>query len=169
MLVAVGDTHAESSPKLTAHLREQFTEAGLVVHTGDFTTEHVLAAFESEAVSFAGVAGNRDSEAVRSRLPETRSLCWGSQTLLVVHGHRHDSTALSMLARQEEADLAIVGHTHRPAIEYVDGLPVVNPGSYADPRQFDPAYATLRQFDDGDRLRVRLRTPDGDPLASAEL
>jgi putative phosphoesterase len=169
MLVAVGDTHAESSPKLTTHLRERLAEAGPVVHTGDFTTERVLDAFESETDLFAGVAGNRDSAAVRSRLPETRSLRWGDRTLLVAHGHRHDNTALSILARQEKADLAIVGHTHRPAIEYVDGLPVVNPGSYADPRQFDPGYATLRQFDDGDRLRVRLRTPDGDPLASAEL
>lgn len=167
MLVALSDTHAAESPQLTPHLRKQIADAEQVVHAGDFTTAAVLDAFESAASSFAGVSGNRDTSAVRERLPETRTVTWVGRRFLLVHGHRHDSTALSLLARQENADVAIIGHSHRPAIESIDGLPVVNPGSHADPRRFDAAYASFGQVGGG--VRVRLRTPRGEALATGEI
>lgn len=167
MLIALSDTHGVESPRLTPHLREQVQDAEQVVHAGDFTTEKVLEGFESEAASFAAVVGNSDTAAVRDRLPETRTCTWADHRFLLVHGHRHDSTALSLLARQENADVAIVGHSHRPAIESLDGLTVVNPGSHADPRQFDAAYATFGRAGGG--IRVRLRTPRGQALATADV
>lgn len=167
MLLALSDTHATESPQLTPHLREQIHDAEQVVHAGDFTTAAVLDGFESAASSFAAVSGNRDTATVRERLPETHTVTWADRRFLLVHGHRHDSTALSLLARQENADVAIIGHSHRPVIESIDGLTVVNPGSHADPRRFDAAYATFGRAGGG--VRIRLRTPRGEALATDEI
>lgn len=161
MLVALSDTHGTDDPRLTAHLRGVLREAELVVHTGDFTTPAVLESFETEARRFVAVYGNSDSTAICERLPETRTVEWGGRRFVLAHGHRHDRTALSLLARQEQADIAVVGHTHRPGIQewgerqqesgmWQGNNPVVvNPGSHADPREGQPTYAAFEQTEGG--------------------
>lgn len=158
MLVALADTHGEETPRLTDHLRETIADASLVVHAGDFTTSAVLEAFESLA-ELVAVAGNRDSAAVCERLPGTQVVEQFDQRILVVHGHRHDRTALSLLARQEVADVVVVGHTHRAGIASVGDVMVVNPGSHANPRGGEPSYAAIEQAEDG--IGVQLRTTSG--------
>jgi len=68
MLVALSDTHGETAPELTRHLRERLDRAEVVVHAGDFTTEQVLERFESFGPLVA-VHGNADARVVRARLP----------------------------------------------------------------------------------------------------
>jgi putative phosphoesterase len=67
-----------------------------------------------------------------------------------------------MLAREADADVVVVGHSHRPEIADLDGRLLVNPGSYAQPRRYRPAHAELDI--EGGRLRVRLCSPDGEPF-----
>jgi putative phosphoesterase len=154
MLVVLADTHGGETPQLTDHLRETIADASLVVHAGDFTTTAVLDAFESLAEVVA-VVGNSDSAGVRERLPETQVLDRFNRRLLVVHGHRHDRTALSLLARQEAADVVIVGHTHSAGITTVGDVMVVNPGSHASPRGDAPSYAAVNQAEDGIDIQIR--------------
>lgn len=165
MLVVLADTHSETGPELTAHLRTQIDDAEGLLHAGDFTTEQTLDVFESLASSFWGVTGNSDTAGVAQRLPETQVVERFGQRILLVHGHRHDETALGLLGRQEQADIVVVGHTHRPGIETVGGMTVVNPGSHADPRGHRPAYARIAATEDG--VRVWLRTIAGADLDSA--
>lgn len=167
MLLALSDTHREAEPDLTPHLRGAIERADTVLHAGDFTTEPVLDAFETLADEFRGVLGNNDTAAVRDRLPETRVIERFGRRLLLVHGHQHSPTALGLLARQEHADVAVVGHSHRPAIETGGALMVVNPGSHADPRGNRPAYAEIVEI--GGNLRVQLRTAAGQTFESARL
>jgi len=161
MLVALSDTHGDTDPRLTDHLRDTIEDASLVVHAGDFTTADVLDAFDSLAPAFAGVAGNSDSSAVRDRLPEKRVVEQFGRRFLVVHGHRHDRTSLSLLARQEKADVVVLGHTHSAGVEYVGDVTVVNPGSHADPRGEHPTFATFRESEAG--IRVHVWRCDGQP------
>lgn len=158
MLVALSDTHGDASPGLTDHLRGTVDSASLVLHAGDFTTAAVLDAFESLS-ELVAVAGNSDTASVRARLPETQVVERFDRRFLVVHGHRHDSTALSLLGRQENADVGIVGHTHSPGVDHVGGMTVVNPGSHADPRGSRPTYAAFEQA--ADQLELQLRTVGG--------
>jgi putative phosphoesterase len=111
------------------------------------------------------LTGNRDTAGVSERLPETQVLERLGQRILLVHGHRHDETSLGLLGRQEQADIVVVGHTHRPGIETVGGMTVVNPGSHADPRGHHPANAMIANTEDG--VRVWLRTVGGADLDSA--
>lgn len=154
MLLALSDTHCEA-------------EADTVLHAGDFTTEPVLDAFETLADEFHGVVGNNDTAAVRDRLPETRVVERFGRRLLLVHGHQHSPTALGLLARQENAAVAVVGHSHRPTIETSGALTVVNPGSHADPRGNRPAYAELTET--GGCLRIQLQSAAGQAFESARL
>jgi putative phosphoesterase len=162
MLVVLSDTHATDDPALTDHLREQLAAADLVIHAGDFTTPAVLDRFEDLTDRLVAVHGNADSVAVRERLPATETVETLGLRLLVVHGHEHTETRLSLLARQEGADVVVLGHTHRPGIGQLGGVTVLNPGSHADPRGSQPAYATVGQAS-GD-VEAHLRSPAGELL-----
>lgn len=173
MLVALGDTHGERSHRLEGQTLTAVREADHVCHTGDFTTERVYEAIAEEAgreqggTPLSAVAGNSDEPTLATRLPETVTVEYGGYTIVVVHGHDHDDTSLSLLARQEDADIVIAGHTHRPAIERTPHCLLVNPGSHADPRGNRPAHAELTRRETG--AIVKLRTPDGDLIADHTL
>lgn len=166
MLVALSDTHADTDPQLTPHLADVLDKATAVVHAGDFTSTTVLEAFEQRVTDvggrFTAVHGNADSRAVSERLPATALCDWADLTVLVVHGHRHDRTHLSVLARERDADLAVVGHTHRQEMESVGELTVMNPGSHAAPRGGQAGYGVVRETEAG--VRCELRTVDGEGI-----
>lgn len=160
MLVALSDTHGSDDPRLTPHLREAIQDADTVVHAGDFGAMAVLTGFRGLVEDFHAVYGNVDGPDVRDELPETNTVECDDCRIVVAHGHRHDELSLSLLARQEAAGLAIVGHSHRPAVVDRGALTVVNPGSHADPRGARAAYAVLEPTGDG--LTIELRTVSGE-------
>jgi putative phosphoesterase len=167
MIAVLSDTHATTDPSLTDAIRDALDRAAVTVHAGDFTTPAVLDAFEAATDRLVAVAGNRDSAGVRERLPEVATVDALDRRVLVVHGHDHGRTKLSLLARQEKADVVVVGHTHRPAMERIGSVAVLNPGSHADPRGNRPAYATIRQSGAG--VVGQLRTPDGAAFETGDL
>ncbi|MFB6304489.1 MAG: YfcE family phosphodiesterase [Haloferacaceae archaeon] len=158
MLVVLADTHGTDDPRLTGRTAAAVDAADRVVHAGDLTTERVLDALRDRAPTHA-VHGNADTEAVRERLPATRTLTHGGARVVVTHTHEGGSTALSLLGRAEGADLVVVGHTHRPSV--VEGPPtLLNPGSHAEPRGAPATHAELRATDAG--LDGSIRSVDGD-------
>jgi putative phosphoesterase len=167
MLAVLSDTHATTEPSLAPALRDALARADVVIHAGDFTTEAVLDSFETAADRLVAVAGNRDTPGVCQRVPTTATVDALGRRFLVVHGHEHHETSLSMLARQEGADVVVVGHTHRPTIEHHGELAVLNPGSHADPRGNRPAYATIGQSEAG--VVGQLRTPAGAVFQTGDL
>ena len=190
MITVVSDTHGTDEHRLEGRTLEAVREADLVIHAGDFTTETVLDAFVEAAGArtgsaagtetgagdgadgndgegFVAVAGNNDDAAVRERLDTTRVVERAGVRFVVVHGHEHGQTALSMLGRQEGADVAVVGHSHRPGWDPSGAVAVLNPGSHADPRWYRPAHAELEATTEG--LSGRLVTPDGEVLEAFDL
>ncbi|SDJ97777.1 hypothetical protein SAMN05216226_11377 [Halovenus aranensis] len=159
MLVVLSDTHSQGEMRLTETVADAIDSATVVVHAGDFTTAETLRNFERRAEKLVAVSGNSDSRTVTERLPTTRTFGFGGRQFVVTHGHRHDRTSLSLLARQEGADVAIVGHTHRAEIDHVGETVVVNGGSHADPRGGEPTFAVIEQT--GANLRVTIQTAEG--------
>jgi hypothetical protein len=165
MLAVLSDTHGTDDPRLRGRTREAVRDADVVVHAGDFTTDAVLDAFESEAETLYAVHGNSDAPGVRDRLPGARTLTYGGATLAVTHARRGGSTALSLFGRERGADVVVFGHTHRPAVVESDAGPLLlNPGSHAEPRGYRAAHAELERTESG--LVGRLVTPAGDLLES---
>jgi putative phosphoesterase len=165
VLVVIGDTHGTDSHHLEGAVLEAVRSADRVVYTGDFTRERVLEAVLSETDELVAVVGNNDDAAIRERLPDTRSFDALGRRFVVTHGHRRDDTARSLLARQENADVLLVGHSHRPGIRTVGSVVEVNPGSYADPRWNEPAFAVVER-QGGDTV-ARLVRPDGTTIRRA--
>lgn len=166
VLVALADTHGTRAPRLTDHLRGVLDRAEVVCHAGDLTTPDVLDALGSVA-DLRAVYGNSDEPAVRSRLPETRTVEWAGLRFVLAHGHRRDWTSLSMLARQENADVVVVGHTHRLWVGERGGQTVVNPGSHADPRDGRATYVLFEQTEGG--VAGYGRTVGGAPVETVGL
>lgn len=160
MLVVLSDTHARVSPRLSESVCQALESAAVVAHAGDFTTEASLETFEQRSERLIAVSGNRDTAPVRTRVPAQQTFSYGDRRFVLVHGHRHDPTSLSLLARQERADVVLVGHTHRPAIERLESHVVLNPGSHADPRGNRTGFAVFEP--DGEQLVGRLMTTEGD-------
>jgi len=172
MLVVVSDTHSHEESKLQGRTAAAVREADLVVHVGDFYREPVLDAFESAARTLRGVYGNNDDAAIRDRLPKVRTVEYEGVRFSVTHRHRSGDTGLVMLGRGRDADAVICGHSHRPRFDDSGGLPILNPGSHAQPRGNRPAHAELDPVSTGARgetspgaanaLDGRLVTPDGE-------
>jgi len=171
MLVVVSDTHAREESKLQGRTAEAVRAADLVVHAGDFYREPVLDAFESAARTLRAVYGNNDDAAVRDRLPEVRTVEYAGVRFVVTHRHRSGDTGLVMLGRGRDADAVVCGHSHRPRFDDSGGLPILNPGSHAQPRGNRPGHAELEPVTEGSgdgdgggetRLDGRLVTPDGE-------
>lgn len=160
MLTIVSDTHGTTGHRLEGRTLRAVREADLVIHAGDFTTEAVYDSFDAEAAELVAVAGNNDEPELVERLPSVATVDWEETRFLVVHGHEHTETALDMLARQEEADVVVVGHSHRPELSELSDRLLVNPGSHADPRRFRPGHAEVKAT--AGRLSIRLRQPDGE-------
>ncbi|WP_128904134.1 metallophosphoesterase [Halorubrum amylolyticum] len=162
MLVVVSDTHAREESKLQGRTLDAVREAEIVVHAGDFYREPVLDAFESTARTLRGVYGNNDDAAIRDRLPEVRTVEYAGVRFAVTHRHRNGDTGLAMLARERDANAVICGHSHRPRFDDGGGLPILNPGSHAQPRGNRPAHAEFEPTaGDENALSGRLVTPDG--------
>ncbi|MFB6170909.1 MAG: metallophosphoesterase [Haloarculaceae archaeon] len=157
MITVVSDTHGESDHRLAGRTLEAVREADLVVHAGDLMTEAVLDAFEAESASFVAVRGNNDPPL--DCLPLERVVEFDGLRLVVVHGHQHHDTAMTMLGREAEADLVVFGHSHRPTFDARAAVPRLNPGSHAHPRWYEAAHAELHRR--GDSLEGRLVEPDG--------
>lgn len=163
MLVVVSDTHRREGHGLEGRTLEAVRGAEAVVHAGDFTTAATLDAFEAKCPRLYAVFGNNDEPAVRDRLPARVTFEAEELRVVVVHGHEHDSTALSLLGREEEADLVVFGHSHRPEVRTGGPATILNPGSHAQPRWHRPGHA---EIEDG---RGRLCEPDGTLLYEFEL
>jgi hypothetical protein len=161
MLVVVSDTHAREESRLEGRTAEAVRAADLVVHAGDFYREPVLDAFDAAARRLRGVYGNNDDAAIRDRLPEVRTVEYAGVRFAVTHRHRSGDTGLVMLARGRDADAVICGHSHRPRFDDTGGLPILNPGSHAQPRGNRPAHAELERAPASDAAHDA--DGDGDP------
>ena len=159
MLVALGDTHRREGHGLAGRTLEAVRAADVVCHTGDFTTPAVYEALDAECAELHAVAGNNDEPALASQLGPRAVFDALGVTVAAVHGHEHTAEGLSLLGREAGAALVVVGHSHRPGVEFAAGTTLLNPGSHADPRWHRPAHAELERTDEG--VEGRLVEPDG--------
>ncbi len=139
MLVAViSDTHLpRGARRLPDACVARLREADLIVHAGDIATSAVLDAIEALGPPVLAVAGNVDEPALRSRLPESRTLTAGAAQIAVVHDAGPAAGRLERLRRRfPGSDAVVFGHSHIPLHERApDGFEIFNPGSPTDRRR----------------------------------
>lgn len=131
-ILIVSDTHRKHG-NLEAVLEKE-GPIDLFIHAGDVEEEYDIDAMIECPKHI--VAGNND---YFTYLPKEKEFCIGKYKVFLTHGHNYRLYAgtqyLEQAARQRKVDIVIYGHTHRPNIEYKDGLILINPGSISEPRQ----------------------------------
>ena len=160
MLAVVSDTHSVRGHELEGRTLQAVREAELVVHAGDFMRVGVVDSFEEVSRTLQGVYGNNDDEAIRERLPAARTVEYEGFRFAVTHRVRGGPTELTLFGRERDADAVIYGHSHNPTVELDGEIPLLNPGSHAQPRGHRKAHAELEPTTDG--LEGRLVTPDSE-------
>lgn len=117
--------------------------AELILHAGDVGNRDVLIELRTIAPVQA-VYGNVDDPFV-PELDAHRWLSLEGWQIHVSHGHEVGRpTPDVLIARYADADILIVGHTHRALVHRERGKLVINPGA-AGPKRFDvvPSVARL--------------------------
>ena len=99
------------------------------------------------------VSGNND---YNLDLPAQDIFNIGDYEVLVVHGHTfyvyRGVERLKQYALQNNIDIVMFGHTHKPYIEIDEDVTILNPGSVSYPRQPDhmPTFLIMEIDDEGE-------------------
>jgi putative phosphoesterase len=101
-----------------------------IVHAGDIVDPAILASL-ARIAPVTAVRGNNDRGPWADALPETDVLVLGPARIFVIH----DIAQIRTDARAAGCNVWIAGHSHKPLVEWRDGVLVLNPGS-AGPRRF---------------------------------
>lgn len=131
-IVVMSDTHVPSrADGLPAWVRDRVREADHVVHAGDFDSSAAYAEIEDLAPALTAVAGNTDPAALG--LPSVATVEREGVRIAVTHGHRaargNYEDGLRRTALEEDAAIAVGGHTHSPLDTAAGGVRLLNPGS----------------------------------------
>jgi uncharacterized protein len=135
-LAVVADTHSQPHPAMAARLAEIAPEA--ILHAGDIGDLAVLDELAKLAPVYA-VRGNIDAhtpdlpDVLMLDIPTPRPLRI-LLTHIAVYGPKLRAPVARM-AKAEDAQLVVCGHSHVPFIGSDRGLTVFNPGSIG-PRRF---------------------------------
>jgi putative phosphoesterase len=133
----IADTHLpRGRRRLPAQCVELISQAEVVIHAGDFTTEQVWAEIASLGPPLHAVHGNVDEPALRAQLPERVEIEIESIRIGIVHdaGPR-SSRGERLRAWFPAADCVVFGHSHLPEHDYERDLVLFNPGSPTERRR----------------------------------
>ena len=146
----VSDTHGNDGNFFEVTEKEK--DVVLIIHAGDACgLEDYIE--ETTGIPCYIVAGNND---YYSNLPHESIIMLGKHRVLLTHGHTHGISYGNMdICRYAEGlgcDTVICGHTHRPDIDDLRDVLVVNPGSLTYPRQPGraPSYIIAEVSETGD-------------------
>jgi putative phosphoesterase len=143
-LGVISDTHG----RLRAEVFTHYDGVDRILHAGDIGDPDIL--IELAAIApVTAVSGNVDGSAFAANVPEVARLEAEGRRIVVVHGHRLGSPTPELLRQAHpEADIVVFGHTHVPAVRWIDDRLFLNPGA-AGPARFrlKPSIALLRLED----------------------
>jgi len=152
-VIVISDTHMPGrARRLPPGLVADLEKADLIVHAGDVATVETLEMLRGFA-PVQGVYGNVDEPDLRRILPRRLRFQLFDRWLGLVHG---DSPSMHTLQRalaefvDEEVDLIVFGHSHKPLLRREGDLLLFNPGSPTD-RRSEPrfSYGRITLGDDG--------------------
>ncbi len=135
LLMVVSDNHRDRD--IIHELADLHPDYEYYLHCGDSELT------EEEMRPFVSVKGNNDY----LPLPKQRLIQTESGGILMVHGHLSlGATSLARQAKSLGANLILVGHTHAPSHQVIEGIQIINPAALSHPRGgHNLSYALLRK------------------------
>ena len=115
---------------------ERLRSADLVLHGGDIATAAVLEELRALGPPVQAVAGNVDEPALQAALPQELVVEVEQARIALTHVPGPARGREERLrARFSDAHAIVYGHTHRPQVDLVDGVWILNPGSPTERRR----------------------------------
>ncbi len=140
-LVVFSDTHG--SRKGIDSIMPLIAENDIVVHLGDGAGD-VREATKLYPEKVYVCAGNCD---FFSPLPTEGVLEVEGFRIFYCHGHKYgvkrELTELAKEAKRRDCSIALYGHTHRASVREIDGVTLINPGSFRAPTDGGGSYCYL--------------------------
>jgi len=131
----ISDTHIPSRAKaIPSKVFNIFDGISLILHAGDLTQLSVVDELQQLAPVMA-VSGNMDGDEVRERLPKMNSVKVYNWKIGVIHdpGIFSGTERIKTIAKQNNFDILVFGHTHRPSLRQAEEVLFINPGSPTNP------------------------------------
>jgi len=131
----ISDTHipvrAREIPK---KVLEVFEKTDFIVHAGDLVSMSVIDKLEQLAPVLA-VYGNMDGPEIRGKLPRINSANILNWKIGVMHdpGALFGTKKMREIAKQNDFNALVYGHTHNPKIKWEGNTLFINPGSPTNP------------------------------------
>ena len=144
----ISDTHGRFDPKVA----ELFRGVAHILHAGDIGDEAIVGELRKLAPVTA-VAGNVDRFPIAARYPKAQVVEIGGRTILMTH-FQPSPAVMAKHLKGRRPDVIVFGHSHRPAVEWDDGILLLNPGS-AGQQRFGLA-RTVALLDVADELRPEI-------------
>ena len=122
----ISDTHG----LLRESAKRRLSGCDLILHAGDVGSRSVLVALE-EIAEVVAVRGNVDRGAWACELKDIAYVDVEGTRICIMH----DRSWLSSSGAKPPLGAIIYGHSHKPDVEWIDGILYLNPGSIG-PRRF---------------------------------
>ena len=150
-ILVVSDTHRrDENLQLVIEQEKPFD---MLIHLGDAEgSEHWIPEWAGEGCMMAMVLGNND---FFSNLERELEVEIGPHKAFLTHGHYYGVSmgpeGLADEAKSRGCDISMYGHPHRPFLNVINGVTVLNPGSLSYPRQEGrrPSYMIITAQEDG--------------------
>ena len=128
----ISDTHlAGYDDKVRRCVTEYFSDVDMILHAGDLVDLSVLDNFRGKEVK--AVYGNMDNISVKEKLPEHLLFEIKGFKFVLIHGWGSPrGIEEKILARFDDVDCIVYGHTHKPANYKKGKVLFFNPGSAVD-------------------------------------
>ena len=154
----ISDTHIpEACDSLWPQVYEAFRGVDLIFHGGDIHDLSLLDELEKIAPIYAARGNGEDGSGGRDVQPEDPRVkyawlveiegLWIGLTHYVPVPERPPNFTLARWVErffpERKPDVIVSGDTHREAIEWIDGVYCVNPGSATYPHNYDTQYGTI--------------------------
>ncbi len=130
--VVLSDSHG-SFGELKKAVDAEIKNGGvsMIMFAGDVQRDADAIRREYPRIPVAVVLGNNDWS-VRD-VPFDVTFTFAGKRVFMTHGHKYHVkyglNTLLLKAREQGADICVFGHTHRPYLEKVSGVLMLNPGS----------------------------------------
>lgn len=139
--LVMADTHGHKA-RIAMALR-RFADVDMILHLGDYSRDAEVIRRMTKLPVYA-VRGNCD---LASTEEAERLLTVEGVRVLMTHGHRQNVKSsllsLGLYAQEQEANVALFGHTHVPSEEFFGSVLLYNPGSLGEPRVPGPTVGLL--------------------------
>jgi len=153
----ISDTHiANKNEHIPGIILDVFKQVDMVLHAGDIVDLQAIDELKSVCPNVIAVAGNMDQEAVRRKYPAKQILELSGYKVGLMHGSGAPLNLVELLKgafKDDNPDIIIFGHSHKPMNEFICKVLFFNPGSATDLTAECNSYGLI-ELDQGINARI---------------